>query len=468
MRYIFVLFLFLNQSCAVTQDCDCAHSFGQLKAGFEANYALFKIKVTEKNRAVYESFVEGVAAKAATTSSADCKKVLESYLEFFQDGHVWIKEVTKDEKSFKSKELTEKDFLQYLTQRGAALHPIEGIWQGEYYKVAIIKDDTSENMAFVGVVLKSQSDSWKPGQIKIELEPQTDGSLQAKYYMGDHSLKELTANLIEQNRILKLKGIGGWSKQMPLAENEEPLDFSQYDTEKPSLQILDTDNILLTIPSFGSEFKSILDTLLHSNHEQLTSTSNLIIDIRENGGGGDATYHDLMQYIYTDTIVLPVGGMYLTERNSAYFRGFFEGTDSTEWEPELVQMLHYMETLNDTLVYWSEDDFFTDTYDTVYTFPKNVAILTSKESFSSAETFVLSAKQSHKVMTFGEKTGAGVDGFNVNSYPIDCYTFQYPTGTRSKFLPVDAVEPLGIRPDFPLDPKDPKLIQKVMQRLSRM
>lgn len=467
-HFILFLCLFLYTNLTTAQNCTCAESFAQLKAGFETNYALFKIKVTDKNRAVYQSFADGIAAKAANTSPKDCQKLLENYLAFFNDGHVWVDSNEEQPQVFKTKPLTAANFKKYLSDRAETLHPIEGIWQSSSYRVAIIKDDTPENKAFVGVVLETKNDSWKAGEIKIELAPQADGSFQVDYYMGDHSLRELTAKLLENNKILQLKGLSGWSKHAPLAADEEPLSIDQYDPLNPTLKILDKNNILLTIPTFQVQYETTLDALIKKHHTALTSTPNLIIDIRENGGGGDGTYYDLMGYIYTDTIVLPMSGMYLSERNTAHFRTWFADSDTTEWDAEEIRMHHYMNTLSDTLVYWSEDDFFNVSYDTVYAFPRNVAILTSKETLSSAETFLLRAHQSRKVMTFGENTGAGVDGFNVHNYPMECYTVWYPTGTRSKFLPVDAVEPLGLRPDFPMNPNDPKMIKKVMQRLARM
>ena len=56
-------------------------------------------------------------------------------------------------------------------------NPIEGIWtdSDNKYTIGIIKDTTSKYADFIGVVLQSSALTWKPGEIKIELNETAGG-----------------------------------------------------------------------------------------------------------------------------------------------------------------------------------------------------------------------------------------------------------------------------------------------------
>jgi C-terminal processing protease CtpA/Prc len=74
---------------------------------------------------------------------------------------------------------------------------------------------------------------------------------------------------------------------------------------------------------------------------------------------------------------------------------------------------------------------------------------------SSAEQFLLLARQSHKVTLFGKRNSAGVLDFaNVVGMPTPSGRYQVYWGTsRSLRVPDDPVDPDGITPDIRIPEK---------------
>ena len=96
-------------------------------------------------------------------------------------------------------------------------------------------------------------------------------------------------------------------------------------------------------------------------------------------------------------------------------------------------------TINNTIVKES----------TVYPMPRNVGIIINERNASSAEQFLLAAKESDKVILFGNNNTAGVlDYSNVSTipFPSNNYQLRCPT-TRSRRLPENPIDNIGIAPD---------------------
>jgi hypothetical protein len=100
--------------------------------------------------------------------------------------------------------------------------------------------------------------------------------------------------------------------------------------------------------------------------------------------------------------------------------------------------------------------FHSSYYDTAYTSPAHVAIITDRYVGASAENFLLLAKESNKVITFGENTSGSMS--YGNSWAADV-----PTLGLSVFLPASIIvvhdnrnyELTGIGIDHPLDTQQP-------------
>ena len=87
--------------------------------------------------------------------------------------------------------------------------------------------------------------------------------------------------------------------------------------------------------------------------------------------------------------------------------------------------------------------------DTVYPYPKRIGIIINEGNGSSAEQFILEARESKKVVLFGNRNTAGVLDYSnrVNEdFPSGKYEFYWPM-TRSRRLPEHPIDNIGIAPD---------------------
>jgi C-terminal processing protease CtpA/Prc len=81
--------------------------------------------------------------------------------------------------------------------------------------------------------------------------------------------------------------------------------------------------------------------------------------------------------------------------------------------------------------------------------PRNVGIIINEGNASSAEQFLLAAKESDKVILFGNCNTAGVlDYSNITPNPLPSNNYQlWCPMTRSKRLPENPIDNIGIAPD---------------------
>ncbi len=211
-----------------------------------------------------------------------------------------------------------------------------------------------------------------------------------------------------------------------------------------------------------------VSSFVEKNHDKLIKANSLIIDVRNNGGGNDATYFPLLPYIYSGPVKLPTMGFWLSKKNKELFLGWFpedaiaEAEANGELDAETKQLFEEIKAKENEMVYYGNKDYSFDEIDTIYSQPKKVAIIANSESASSAETFVYRCNQSDRVVTFGQNTAGVVDGFNGNDIEHDCFTLRYPTSVRTKNIETEAIDPNGICPDVYLDEKQENIIEFIV------
>jgi C-terminal processing protease CtpA/Prc len=98
------------------------------------------------------------------------------------------------------------------------------------------------------------------------------------------------------------------------------------------------------------------------------------------------------------------------------------------------------------------DDLDVLRFDTVYPFPRNVAILVNHQNASTDEQFLLAAKQSRKVKIFGTSTFGSLDFSNMYFVPSPCNEFKLGYCiSKSLRVPEMAIDGRGIQPDYYID-----------------
>ncbi|MEM9525929.1 MAG: S41 family peptidase [Bacteroidota bacterium] len=473
MKNTLFLFLFL---CLLSwsssgQDCDCQSSFKWVKQTFEDNDAGFTYALQEKGEKAYAAHNASTSARVATISTSEaCTQALLDWLRFFRSGHVGIQQLnnnrtttnapTETEEDIKKKfvdwerrPLQEAEFKRYLD--GLEEPGYEGIWVSEPYRIAIRKEGNN----YVGSMLNQANAYWAPDQVKMKISAKGN-KIVTTYYMRDHSPEvfseaELIGNNYLQAGFIGMQRVYPVIKETPAAERF----IRSMETDKPFFEQLSPTTALLRIPTFSGSEKQVIDSVIQHHREQILATENLIIDIRNNGGGSDRCYNALLPIMYTNPIRSVGVEYYSTPLNNQRMLDFINKPEynfdesGKQWAQESYDVLS---TRIGEFVNLKDEIVSITTYDTIYPFPKNVGILINGNNGSTSEQFLLAAKQSKKVKLFGTTTFGVLDISNMYYVDAPCGDFQLGYSlTRSMRIPDMTIDDKGIKPDYYLDKSIP-------------
>lgn len=209
----------------------------------------------------------------------------------------------------------------------------------------------------------------------------------------------------------------------------------------------------MRIPSFSHSEKKLIDSVINANKHIITSTENLIIDLRNNGGGSDESFENILPFIYTNPIRTVGVELLSTPLNNQRMVDLMNDPDYSEedkkWAKESLEKLnqHIGEFVN-----LESTTVVIDKLDTIYPYPKNVGIIINKNNGSTTEQFLLAAKQSKKVKLFGTTTIGVLDISNMYLINSPCNDLKLGYSlSRSMRIPDMTIDNKGIQPDYYID-----------------
>lgn len=329
------------------QPCHCNEQFVWLKKTFEENDAGFVSTLEKKGKESYELHNHLIAQKASSiTDAAECAEILNSWLQFFRKNHIGLF-LTSSETADKSTVTPGKTFNSIsekkLQQLRASVeeNPItslSGIWKTGGYSILF----QEEKEYFVGYIIQSENPDWKAGDVKLYLSKKMNEGV---YYLGDHSPQPFHHVVYEANKYLTLDQIT-LVKQLPevhLSPMEELTYQSKY-ADAPFAFQIDAETVYLKFPSFGLDQKEQLETLVSQWDQRILQSKNLIIDIRNNGGGSDRTYASVLPYIYTHPIYRNLVEFYSSDANNNTWIELLKNPELSEEERTLfTDFVHRLE-----------------------------------------------------------------------------------------------------------------------------
>lgn len=438
---------------------DCKTEFEWLKTTFENNDAGFEYAVSTKGKNSYESHnAEYLSTVKNSGTATECHQQLQGWLSFFRDGHIGIGLNTngEDAQSHTSKihEFNEEAFSQYLDTKQA--EDWEGIWTFSGYTLALKKEDSDYN----AYVIESSNESWKKGQVKFTIHDGGNGTHTVSYYMADHSLRSIdSVSNLDKNHLVIGRNWLTLSRQN--AKTVSAPSVTQYvklmAARQPLFEVLSNTTVLLRIPSFNHSLKKEIDKVIKDNLDTILQTENLIIDIRGNGGGSDVSYDEILPIIYTNPI-RTIGLEFLsTTLNNSRMLQFMEYDNFSDEDKEWAKVSYNkLENRLGEFVNLEDDTVTVETFDRVHPLPKNVGVLIDNRNGSTAEQFLLAAKQSQKVKLFGVTTRGVLDISNMYQVksPSKHFTLYYSL-SKSFRIPEMAIDSKGIQPDFYIDASVP-------------
>ncbi|MDR0436782.1 MAG: hypothetical protein LBH22_00615 [Bacteroidales bacterium] len=467
------LFVFIISVIALAysingQTCTCESNFEWVKKTFEENDAGFQYIIDKKGSAAHNIHNQQMLEKIREAKTlTECTKLLHEWLTFFRSGHIGIQQLIDEPISSQSVSQTLQktetwsgdivQFEKYIDTKKDA--DFEGIWEVGAYKIGIQKE--GEN--YIGFIIESDVEGWKePGLVKLKIEQDGD-KLKSTYFMRDYSPDKSDNPELLGKSYLQI-GRHTLKRLKPLFTDDPSVDkyFNAINSPNPFMEELNATTLYLRIPSFDQSEKRAIDDVIAANKEKILKTENLIIDLRNNGGGSDASYYELLPFLYTNPVRTVSVEFLSTTQNNQRFLDFATKQEYQEFFDETTRehFKELYEKLQNRLgefVFLFNTPISIDRSDTVYEFPKNVGIIINEGNASTTEQFLLAAKQSKKVKLFGTTTFGALDVSNMYSVNSPCEEFQlWYCLSRSMRIPNMVIDDIGLQPDFYLDKTIPQ------------
>lgn len=466
-KTILIVLLFLPLF-SFSQDCDCRSNFDWVKKTFEENDAGFQFAIDNNGKEAYEQHNITFQKKISELENfVECTQTIFEWMTFFRSGHIAIRRINQGQpqnenkqsdqeivNSFKDWEKIEidlKKFQDQLTEKEE--NNFEGIWVSEPYKLGIKKVGNE----YLGFIIEADGVYWTKGQVKLRIKEDRS----SVFYMRDHSAQNFkSAKLLGDNYLemgfITLKRVFPETKPEPQIERY----FKAISAVNPYFEKVNDNTVLLRIPRFWGSEKSKIDSVINTNRETILNSKNLIVDLRNNGGGSDGSFQELLPILYTNPIRTVGVEMLSTPLNNQRMLDFINkdeygfDEEGKKWAQESYDKLskHIGE-----FVMLNEHPITETTFDTIHEFPKNIGIIINENNGSTTEQFLLAAKQSKKVKLFGTTTTGVLDISNMYFVKSPCEEFELGYSlSKSMRIPEMTIDDKGIQPDYYIDKEVPK------------
>ncbi len=451
----------LSSYFGFAQNCNCESNYQWVKKTFEENDAGYQYVIDKKGVSAYQAHNSDFLKRINNAKSdTECYQTIYEWLKFFRSGHFSISKIENKtpealpavNENIKT-ELVKIDIEKFKKEAASKKDSdIEGIWAVEPYTIGIKKIGE----VYKGFIIESGAENWKPNELKLTFNAdQTKGTYYLRNKTGQeiHDMRLVGKNHLEINDFT-LKRVS------PKFEKEEGIEtyYEAIMAQKPFLKELNKTTLLLRIPSFNGALKKDIDSVITANKSKIESTENLIIDIRYNGGGSDGSFAKIIPYLYTNTIRIVRTQLYSTKLNNQRMLDFYDNYQKYGMqadEREYLKKAYNKLSKNLGKFVSLQDDGKTvgiTKMDKILPYPKNVGIIINNGNGSTAEEFLLAAKQSKKVKLFGTTTAGVLDISNMYFVNSPCNEFKMGYALSKSFrIPDMAIDEKGIQPDYFID-----------------
>ncbi len=423
-----------------SQSCHCASLFEEVKGYFENNNPAFqKIKADPEALEAYMSAVNELTTEIATETSEDrCNVYFSRYINLLHDHHSSVDVLpsrlnlnlndpavldsfrhTESYKGFRKLPIDSTKLERQLQNKSR--DAIEGIYtNGRSLLVGLIR----EKKGHYAAVVMTPGKLLDAGHVLFDLEANgQEDEYTCVYHFGllGFNFQDLYIEHVRFDRG-QFKKIGYFKRDLPDETQRPPF----------AMTALDDKTWYLRLSSFDYELKTALDSFYASIDSSLMQKPNLIIDLRDNGGGAEVCYYPLLDYLYTKPLVIDEVQVWVTPDNIAHYEAR-ENKDEN-----LIERMHQAPPF--TFIPQKTDALKSLTMEGK-PYPKHIAILYNSATASSAENMILYAMQSDKVVTLGENSGGFIGYGDVmtkvlscGKYAINCTTTRYQSNAQYEFV----------------------------------
>ena len=441
----------------LAQKEDCIRDFDYMVNKVKADYPGYNDKVTKATEKELADLEMNLRKKLAEHPDS-CGIYLDEYVSWFKDAHLKIRYIWPKNRSKTANTPPPAPKIIDLNDEARnnlnnKKETIEGIWISHWGKIAIQKGADDK---YYGIVIEQKG--YSKNQLMFEFSITPDKQFKGNYFLDYNNFKPMSviASLHLNDRILEIHDNFRFVRQsnsnvydMALRQTYQP----QYPNGRntyPVATYLSDSTFFLRIPGFDDDLS---EKLVKAHWKEIMSRPNLIIDIRGNGGGSDEFYQPLAKLLYTNPYKCTGIKWYASEGNLKNFEETLKsgdinnGDEGRKWIEELVKAMK--QNIGGFVVHpmMGGDEIVKE--DSVYLYPKKVGIIINEGNGSSAEQFLLAAKESKKVILFGNHNTAGVLDYSnqvEEDFPSGKFKFFWPM-SRSNRLPDHPIDNIGIAPN---------------------
>ncbi|PKP23253.1 MAG: hypothetical protein CVU05_00400 [Bacteroidetes bacterium HGW-Bacteroidetes-21] len=472
MKNILLLIIFLGITSQIkSQTNECLKDFDFLVKKIKADYPGYQDKVTKESVEELNQLEQKIREQIRLYPDS-CGKFLSFYTDWFKDNHLRIQRIWPSSGSNKSKTSNHIFFTGNVdTILSQTSDSLEGIWHSFGGDVAIAYNADSQEYSGISISYRG----YEKNQLVFKLSNRLGNEFQliSYPYYNDFLPANGKASIHIQNKVLELHEDTRFVKKTNSTVSDNALlysyipEFPNGSNVYPVALSLDDSTFYLRIPSFMGD---VADVLVKKHWDEIMSKPNLIIDIRNNGGGQDNYFQILTDLIYNTPYVSKGVEWYATENNIRMFEKALEdgeirnGEEGIEWTKSLVKEMK--KSKGKFVIHPLMGSDKTIKNDTIYKYPSRVGIIINEGNASSAEQFLIQAKMSTKTILFGNSNTAGVLDYSnaiSENLPSNKFKLIFPM-TRSRRLPEYPIDNIGISPDVMIPfPSNPQLYDRLDQ-----
>ncbi|HVG16681.1 MAG TPA: S41 family peptidase [Chitinophagaceae bacterium] len=435
--------LFLLPVYLWAQTCDCLAQFSFVKGHYEKNNPAFqKIKNDTKAYRQYAAEVQALDKPIRKeTSSERCIVWLEKYVALLKDHHSGINinlkrlqldfnspsvidsfRKTDAYRSFKIIKVDSTELYSQLASKSSS--DIEGIYtNGGSITFGVVQNKKNHYSA---IVLK-KSKLLDVGHILMELETTKSPSVFKSIYnigLSGFNFQKIYKTVEVKNG--KMAEYGFYKPGIQPEEEQGVFSFKEIDTQ--------TNYLKLT--SFTYPLKDKLNAFYKTIDSTITSKPYLIIDLRNNGGGSEECYFNLLPYVYTQPFKIDDVELWVSPENIKQYENFQNKNIELISRMKSATPFSFIPQVENGASEWKMEST---------TNPKKVAILFNRYTASSAESMITYCIQSSKVVTLGENSGGYLGYGNVMTTVTPCGNLSL-NSTTTKYKNNSRYEFIGIKP----------------------
>jgi hypothetical protein len=471
---IFIIIHMVSVTPAMAQDCDCLSEFRFVKQFIEKNHGGFFVNIKTPDESKYKAFTDKLEdAIRSDPSPSRCIVYLKRYIHYLKDHHSNIipagRLVNENDPAqldsflhsvtFLQRERISIDSAAITRQLARTADTLEGVYStpDSVYVVALIRNQNTRR-DYAAVILSTKAKTWRQGQVKFELKKINDSIYERIMYRRDHSGDYDLLPAVYGAPVLT-----GWIKWYPVSSL--PKNIQQISTQLVDFKVLDAQTSMISIRSFDAFRSKQLDSAYRKIIPEILKYPNLIIDVRNNGGGTDANFFALMPLLYTDAITVDMVDTYNTPANRKAYADYDSSIRANGNRGVFADDLERVKGHADySLVPMGSGRSSIRNYRPAENAPTRIAILYNRNCASSCESMLFQAMYSKKTIFVGENSGGYTGYGNVMSIRTPCgNTLNWTTTVSRK---EQAYEFIGIPPHYRIPANEPDWVAYTQKLLN--